>query len=64
MGGSAYVVRIAGAKVAHPFVALSLPGLDVREIEELERQAEERRYLPPWMKRPIEQSEQNLRKTV
>jgi hypothetical protein len=33
-------------------------------VEELEREAEDRRYLPPWMKDPVDQSEKNLGKSV
>jgi hypothetical protein len=65
VGGSAYKVRIAGDKIAHPFVAPSLAGqLDLDAVEELEREAEDRRYLPPWMKDPVDQSEKNLGKSV
>jgi hypothetical protein len=65
VGGSAYKVRIAGDQIAHPFVAPSLAGqLDLDAVEELEREAEDRRYLPPWMKDPVDQSEKNLGKSV
>jgi len=65
VGGSAYKVRIAGRKIAHPFVAPSLAGeLDLDAVEELEREAEDRRYLPPWMEDPVDQSEKNLEKSV
>ncbi len=65
VGGSAYVVRIAGGKIAHPFIAPSLTGeLDLEALEELEREAEGRRHLPPWIENPVDQSENNLGKRV
>jgi hypothetical protein len=61
-GGSAYVVRIVGDKIADLFVAPSLrQGLDIQAVEALEREAESRRHLPVWMKDLVEQSEENLR---
>jgi uncharacterized membrane protein YgcG len=64
-GGSAYTVRIAGPKTAHPFIAPSLAGgLDLQTLIELEREAEDRRHLPPWMEKPVADNEHNLRKSV
>jgi hypothetical protein len=63
VGGSAFVVRIAGVKVEEPFASPSLRGdLDVEEVEELEVEGVARRHLPPWMAGIVAQSEQNLRK--
>jgi hypothetical protein len=65
VGGSVYVVRIAGDKIANPFVPPSLAGgLDVRALEELEREAEDLRVLPPWMINPVDNGEKNLRKKL
>ena len=65
VGGSGYVVRIAGLKVEHPFVSPSLRGdLDTEEIEDLEAEGVARRHLPPWMAGQVTQGEQNLRKTI
>jgi hypothetical protein len=65
VGGSVYLVRIAGDKVAHPFASQSLGGgLDVRALEELERQAEKRTILLPWMENPAQANEDNLRKRL
>jgi len=65
VGGSVYVVRIAGDKIENPFVPPSLAGgLDVRALEELEREAEDLRILPPWMINPVDSGEKNLRKKL
>ena len=64
VGGSAYKVRIAGNKIAHPMVTLLDRGAEVRFLEELEREAEDNRHLPPWMENPVNQAETNLRKSV
>lgn len=63
VGGSVFVVRIAGLKVTEPFASPSLSGdLEAEEVEELEVEGVARRHLPPWMAGLVAQSEENLRK--
>jgi hypothetical protein len=50
VGGSTYVVQIAGVRKAQPpHIPESLRlDLDVKEINRIEKEAEPYKYLPPW----------------
>jgi hypothetical protein len=63
VGGSAYQLRISGQRERIP--APPTPeGVDVRELEELERQDEERRFLPPWIADRVDEAEERLGKQL
>lgn len=62
VGGSTYVMRAAGLRKLHPpevFPPL-LETRDPAEVERIELEAEEQRYVPPWARDLIEEREREL----
>jgi hypothetical protein len=65
VGGSMYVVRIAGQKkLREPFFAPSVRfDLTAEESHRLEAEAEQLRYLPPWAKKIVDEREKQQGKS-
>ncbi|MBI1744423.1 hypothetical protein HYR54_15340 [Candidatus Acetothermia bacterium] len=66
VGGSTYVVRIAGARKFPPIIVADSQrtDLDLRTLERIEREAEEIRYVPPWAKDIVETREKEQGKKI
>jgi hypothetical protein len=59
VGGSTYVVRIAGEKRVKPRVTVDAhrTDLDLAKLQRIEREAEPLKYVPPWAKKIVEKRE-------